>query len=189
MTPPPPHHHHHPPPPPPTPHHHHHPPPPPPPPTPTPPPPPPHPPPHFSIFPIYIYCATPNFKSWIPLNNLILFWNSSYQIPKSLFSRCIMCGDSYSLTVVLFTESLCQKIKLSSHVVAVVIGTRVCSVARLPLAIVTNACFVIKIYNKTAIHINMTYREGIGHFSQTLDSLRVIPLMKMSSTPMKWLSF
>ena len=36
-----------------------------------------------------------------------------------------------------FTECLCQEIKLSSHVVSVVIGTRVCSVARLPLATVT----------------------------------------------------
>ena len=29
------------------------------------------------------------------INNLTLFWNSSYQIPKSLFSKCIMCEDSY----------------------------------------------------------------------------------------------
>ena len=42
------------------------------------------------------------------------------------------------MTVMFFTECLCQKIKFSSHIVAVVIGTRVCSVARLPLTIVTS---------------------------------------------------
>ena len=33
------------------------------------------------------------------MNNLTLFWNSSYQIPKYLFSTCIMCGDSYPLSM------------------------------------------------------------------------------------------
>ena len=42
------------------------------------------------------------------------------------------------MIVVLFSECLCHRIKLSSHVVAVVIGTRVCSVARLLLTIVTS---------------------------------------------------
>ena len=29
------------------------------------------------------------------MNNLILFWNSSYQIPKSLFSEYTMCGSPF----------------------------------------------------------------------------------------------
>ena len=33
------------------------------------------------------------------INNLTLFWNSSYQIPKSLFSKCIMCEDSYPQSI------------------------------------------------------------------------------------------
>ena len=70
------------------------------------------------------------------MNNLISFLNSSYQIPKSLFSKGIMCGDPYSLPIKwqpYHWQRVCQKLKLSSHVVAVVIGRHVCSVARLPL--------------------------------------------------------
>ena len=42
------------------------------------------------------------------------------------------------ITVMLFAECLCQELKLATYIVAVVIGTHVCSVARLALTIVTS---------------------------------------------------
>ena len=51
--------------------------------------------------------------------------------------RVLELASSFSkMTVMLFKECPCQK-NFSSHVVAVVIGTRVYNVARLPLTIVT----------------------------------------------------
>ena len=46
------------------------------------------------------------------MKNLSLIWNSSYQIPKSLFSKCIMCGDSYPLPMKWqswYLENVCVK--------------------------------------------------------------------------------
>ena len=77
-----------------------------------------------------------------------LIWNISYQIPKSLFSKCIRLGSSFSkMTVISFTECLRQEIKISSHVVALVIGARVCSVVRQPLTIVTSRLEQQKVVN------------------------------------------
>ena len=62
------------------------------------------------------------------MNDPIMCWNSSYQIPKSLISKCIMCEDSYTLPIKwqsCYLQHACdKKIKISSHAVAVVIGTR-----------------------------------------------------------------
>ena len=55
------------------------------------------------------------------------------------------------MTVISFTECLCQEIKLSSHVVSVVIGTRVRSVARLPLITVTSRLEQWKVVDTSAI--------------------------------------
>ena len=74
------------------------------------------------------------------MNNLILFWNNSYQIPKSLFSKRIMFGDSYTLSIKwqsCYLQNVCVKKSNFHRTLLRVIGTRVCSVARLPLAIVT----------------------------------------------------
>ena len=70
--------------------------------------------------------------------NLVLFWNSSCQISKPQFFKCVMCGHSYPLSIKLqtyhLTELLSKTRKLPSQVFAAVISTRVCSVIWLPLA-------------------------------------------------------
>ena len=64
------------------------------------------------------------------MNNITLFWNST------------MCGVSYPLSIewqsCYLQNAWVKKNQISSHLAAVVIGTRVCSVVKLPLTIVTS---------------------------------------------------
>ena len=65
------------------------------------------------------------------MNNLTLFWNRSYQIPKFIFSRCIMCGDSDPLSIKWqsrYLQNVCVKKSNFHRTVLLLWAVHVCAV-------------------------------------------------------------